>query len=42
MNDTAWSFLDAKIDAALKAVRAANPDADAEKQALDALSTALR
>ena len=29
MNDTAWSFLDARIDAALKAVRAAKPDADA-------------
>ena len=39
MNDTAWASLDARIDAALKAVRAAKPDADAEKQALGALLT---
>lgn len=42
MNDTAWSFLDSKIDAALKAVRAASPDPAAEQHALDDLRAALR
>jgi len=42
MDGTAWAYLDEKIDEALKAVRAATPDPTAEKQALDALLTALR
>ncbi len=42
MNATAWTFLDSKIDQALKAVRAATPDPATEQQALGALAGALR
>ncbi|HOB48018.1 MAG TPA: hypothetical protein PKK01_01715 [Mycobacterium sp.] len=42
MNATAWTFLDSKIDKALKAVRAATPDPATEQQALGALAGALR
>ena len=41
MDGTAWTYLDGKIDAALKAVRASTPDPDAEKQSLNGLLTAL-
>lgn len=42
MNETAWSFLDGKIDKALKAVRAGTPDAATERQALTDLQNALK
>ena len=42
MNETAWSFLDGKIDTALKAVRTGTPDAATETQALTDLQNALK
>lgn len=42
LDGAAWSYLDGKIDAALKAVRASNPDPAIEQQALNALNSALR
>lgn len=42
MDGTAWAYLDGKIDRALETVRAEAPDPAAEKQALNALLTALR
>lgn len=42
MNETAWSFLDGKIDKALKAVRAGSPDPATETQALTDLQNALK
>jgi uncharacterized membrane-anchored protein len=42
LDDAAWSYLDGKIDAAIKAVRASNPDSATERQALNALNSALR
>ncbi|WP_212823403.1 hypothetical protein [Catellatospora sp. TT07R-123] len=41
MDDTAWTFLDGRIDAVLKTVRANSPDRAAEEQALTALLTSL-
>ena len=42
LDGAAWTYLDGKIDAALKAVRASNPDPATEQQALNALNSALR
>ena len=42
MNETAWSFLDGKIDTALKAVRAGTPDPETETQTLTDLQNALK
>ena len=42
LDGAAWTYLDGKIDAALKAVRASNPDPATEQQALSALNSALR
>lgn len=41
MDGKAWTFLDGQIDDALTALRAANPDTTAEKDALTTLSTSL-
>jgi hypothetical protein len=41
VDGTAWTYLDGKIDVALKAMRASTPDQDAEKQSLNQLLTAL-
>jgi uncharacterized membrane-anchored protein len=41
MDETAWTFLDSEIDDALSAVRASQPDAGEEQQALGALLTSL-
>lgn len=41
MNETAWSFLDGKIDTVLKAVRAGTPDPATETQALTDLRHVL-
>jgi uncharacterized membrane-anchored protein len=42
MDQTSWNALDSRIDNVLKAIRANNPNADTEKQALNALLVALR
>ncbi|SNQ50135.1 putative integral membrane protein (Partial match) [Frankia canadensis] len=41
LDSNAWTFLDGRIDDALTALRASNPDPATEKQALTALSTSL-
>ncbi len=42
MDQTAWHYLDGRIDTALSAVRAHQPDPGAEEQALSQLLTALQ
>jgi hypothetical protein len=41
MDRTAWTLLDGRIDAVLKALRATRPDRTTEEQALAALLTSL-
>ncbi|WP_280517325.1 hypothetical protein [Catellatospora sp. TT07R-123] len=41
MDDTAWTFLDGRIDAVLTTVRAESADRAAQGQALTALITSL-
>ena len=41
LDETAWTFLDSEIDAALTAVRASNPDTAEEQQALTVLVVSL-
>jgi hypothetical protein len=41
LDETAWTFLDSEIDAALTAVRASSPDAAEEQQALSVLVVSL-
>ena len=41
LDETAWTFLDSEIDAALTAVRASNPDTAEEQQALSVLVVSL-
>jgi hypothetical protein len=42
LDETGWTVLDGRIDSALKAVRAGQPDPAAEQQALTALQASLR
>jgi hypothetical protein len=42
MNEAGWSFIDGRIDVALKAVRAVHPDSTTETQALNELLKALQ